>query len=220
VSVLSRQEVLARIADRELVISPLIDAENQIGPASVDLRLGTTAALIRGSDLSHVDPKRYVAQDGSPDFALEQGRRRKLELVSVPFGHPLMLHAGNLILVPTLEWVRLPRDLNGIVTARSSWAREGLSIATATFINPCYKGIITLELANLGQIPIVLYPGMRLAQLALHRIDPNTAAECKEMSPSQFEMSYQPGSGDITKADEPFIPRDSSTATSTTLANQ
>ena len=205
-SVLSRREVLARIASRDLVISPLI-AETQIGPASVDLRLGTTAALIRGSDLSHVDPQRYIAQSGSPDFTLEQGRRRKLEHVSVPFGHPLMLHAGNLILVPTLEWVRLPRDLTGIVTARSSWAREGLSIATATFINPCYKGIITPELANLGQIPIVLYPGMRLAQLALHQIDPDAAAQCEEMSASQFEMSFQPGSGDITKQDESFIPR-------------
>jgi dCTP deaminase len=200
--------MLVRIAAGELVISPIIDSKTQIGSASIDLRLGTTAALIRGSDLSHVDPKEYVAaDDAAGDYVLEQGKRRKLEHVSVPFGHPFMLHAGNLILVPTLEWVKLPNDLIGVVTARSSWAREGLSIATATFINPCYKGIITLELANFGQIPVVLYPGMRLAQIALHQVDPEFAEPCDLAPASQFNLSYEPEPGDITKGDRPFIPR-------------
>jgi dCTP deaminase len=206
-SVLSRQQVLTRIASSELVITPIIDAGIQFGKSTIDLRIGTMASIVRGSGLSHVDPKAYISTGNPEDYVLERGRRRKLEHVSVPFGHPLTLHAGSLILVPTLEWVKLPKDLTGVVTARSSWAREGLSIATATFINPCYNGIITLELANLGHVPVVLYPGMRIAQLAIYEIDLNAADDCDDASRSQFDLSFESGAGDITKGDLSFIPR-------------
>lgn len=204
-TVLSKRQILARIATGDLVVGPLFE-DSQIGRVSVDLRFGTTAAIVRGSDLSHVDPKAYAEAASTNDHVLEQGKRRKLEKVSVPFGCPLMLHAGSLILVPTLEWVQLPSDLKGVVTARSSWAREGLSIATATFINPCYNGIITLELANLGQIPIAIYPGMRLAQIAFYQLDPEAASACDAASASQFDLSCEPEAGDITKGDRWFIP--------------
>lgn len=205
-SVLSKADILARIATGELVIAPILKPEIQFGRASVDLRLGTMASIVRGSGLSHVDPKSYISRKTTEEHVLEQGRRRKLEHVSVPFGLPIILHAGSLILVPTLEWVKLPRDLTGVVTARSSWAREGLSIATATFINPCYNGIITLELSNLGQVPIVLYPGMRPAQIALHHINVEHAESCTTGTASQFDLSFESLAGDITKNDEDFIP--------------
>jgi dCTP deaminase len=70
----------------------------------------------------------------------------------------LLLHPGAFALVPILEWVRRPWDLRGMVMARSTWAREGLSVATATLIEPGYEGTVTLALANLGQIPISLSP--------------------------------------------------------------
>jgi dCTP deaminase len=206
VSVLSKKEIIARIAKGDLIVSPILDPDTQIGTVSIDLRFGTTAAIVRGSDLSHIDPRSYARASKDNSYVLEQGKRRKLEKVSVPFGHPLLLHAGSLILVPTLEWVQLPKDIKGVVTARSSWAREGLSIATATFINPCYNGIITLELANLGQIPIALYPGMRLAQLAFYTIDADSSTECDKAKLSQFNLSCEPEAGDITKGDTPFIP--------------
>jgi dCTP deaminase len=116
-----------------------------------------------------------------------------------------MLHAGSVILVSSYEWVKLPKDLVGVVTARSSWAREGLSIATATFINPCYNGIITMELANLGQIPIALYPGLRIAQIAFYTMDAEAAENCGKRK-SQFDLSFEPKAGKLTDKDEPFIP--------------
>lgn len=203
-TVLSRKAIQDEIARQRLVVTPILDPKKQIGNVSIDLRMGTSAALIRGSDLSHIDPALYLARDGYPG---EKGRRRKLERMSVPFGDRLTLHAGSLILISTLEWVSLPPHLKGVVTARSSWAREGLNIATATFIDPCYNGIITLELANLSQVPVALYPGMRIAQIAFIRIDgidPN--ARCGEVAERKFNLSFEPNSGDITKDDEPFIP--------------
>lgn len=204
-SVLSRTAITTRLASGNLVVSPIVDPERQIGRASIDLRLGTTAALVRASDLSHVDLRAYAQAERAEPYALEQGNRRKLERVSVPFNSRLMLHAGSVVLVSTFEWVRLPKDLIGVVTARSSWAREGLSIATATFINPCYSGIITLELSNLGQIPISLYPGLRLAQIALYQLESDKVEDCAAIN-SQFDLSFQPTAGKLTSGDEAFIP--------------
>jgi dCTP deaminase len=121
----------------------------------------------------------------------------------IPFGTRFLLHPGSLALVPTLEWIKLPADLMGTVTARSTWAREGLSIATATLIESNYEGIATLELANLGQIPIALYPGLRIAQIAIATVEGDTSRE----SEGQFGGSFEPIQGDIAKDDDVFIPR-------------
>ncbi len=198
-TVISRKGLIKRLEKRNLFVSPILD-KNQIGSCSIDLRLGTVALMVRARGLSHVNPQEYLS-DG---YHNEQGKRQKLERHEIPFNEQLLLHPRMLTLVPTLEWVKLPSDLQGIVTARSCWAREGLNIATATFINPGYAGIITLELSNLGQIPIALFPGMRLAQIALYSIDKN---HDKQPCTSQFHMSFEPQAGEIAKGDDAFIPQ-------------
>ncbi|MDM4772870.1 dCTP deaminase [Solimonas sp. SE-A11] len=203
---LTKAELIKELNSGKLVVTPMIDPLAQIGRVSIDLRMGNTAAMVRGAGLSHVDPAKYAKDRDSGDFSREQHRRRKLEKLSVPFGEPIVLHAGTLILVPTFEWVQLPPHLMGVVTARSCWAREGLSIATAVFIDPCYNGIITLELANLGQVPIKIYPGMRIAQIALYRAE-NPQKKCDPHCQSQFYGSFEPDSGDIVKHDIDFLPR-------------
>jgi dCTP deaminase len=94
----------------------------------------------------------------------------------------------------------------GSVTARSTWAREGLNIATATLIEPNYEGIVTLELANFGQIPITLYPGLRIAQIAFAEVK----GETRRVDDSQFKLSFEPKQGEIAKNDGAFIPRPTS----------
>lgn len=202
-SALDDKAILHLLEDRILVISPILDVGEQIGPASVDLRLGTVAYTARARDVSHLDPRAYLSENGA--FASEEAREQKLERHDVPFLNPLIIHPGELTLVPTLEWVELPANLVGTVTARSSWAREGLSIATATLIGPGYRGIITLELANLGHIPIQLYPGLRIAQISFQTVqgvDPK--AKTKE---STFNLSFEPMAGAKNIAmDRNFIP--------------
>lgn len=135
-----------------------------------------------------------------------RGKKQKHERFDVPFMQSFLLHPGALALVPTLEWVKIPYDLQGVVTARSSWAREGLSIATATIVNPGYIGIVTLELANLGEVPIRLYPGLRLAQIAFYRLESKDSTADQALLKSQFDMSFEPSGGNIAKDDSPFIP--------------
>jgi len=198
---LSRGSIIERLLSGDLVVSPIL-SEVQLGASSVDLRMGTVALMARAGSQSHVDPAAYLSGNA---HQAAQTRQQKHERFEVPFGATFLLHPGSLVLVPTLEWVRLPKNLQGVVTARSSWAREGLNIATATLINPGYQGIITLELANFGEIPIRLCPGLRIAQLALYTLA--TSATFDATLAGQFDMSFSPRAGNIADEDEVFIKR-------------
>jgi dCTP deaminase len=201
-SALVKSSILRSIAERQLAVSPLLSA-NQIGASSIDLRLGNVFLMVRARGLSNVDPRRFASPDSTAgDHALQQAKRQKHERYEVQFGDEFLLHPGVLALVPTLEWIKLPANLQGIVTARSSWAREGLSIATASLIHPGYKGVITLELANLGQIPLSLYPGLRIAQIAFYSLTED--AQEKDMA-SRFNMAFEPVEGNVAHGDERFL---------------
>jgi dCTP deaminase len=162
---LSHHEDLEALIDNEdlterLVIMPLLDRDVQVGPASLDLRLGTEFRVLRRTEESGLD-----AGD-QPEPAAE----RMQELVRVEIGHPLWLHPGQFILGSTLEFLRLPRNVGAYVLGRSSWGRIGLLVATAIFVQPGFSGSLTLELVNHGESPIALYPGSRIAQLVVHRL--------------------------------------------------
>ena len=202
-SALSGSSIWSRLIDGNLVVSPLLD-KSQVTSSAIDLRMGTVALMSRAGSHSHIDPKDYI-DDGSNPHDQMLLRHQKHERFDLPFWQCFLLHPGALVLVPTLEWINLPANLQGVVTARSSWARQGLSIATATIINPGYSGIVTLELANLGEIPIALYPGIRLCQLALYElISTDTVADEKRLQ-SQFQMSFEPHDGSLGKGDEAFL---------------
>jgi dCTP deaminase len=204
-TVLGRSELIKEMRDRTLVVSPILSA-NQIGAASIDLRMGNVVLMVRARGSSHVDPAE--SQKSKRQSQREElYRQQKHERYEIPFDAKFLLHPGSLALVPTLEWIKLPSDIIGTVTARSSWAREGLSIATAVLIEPGYEGIATLELANLGQIPIALYPGLRIAQMAFAKVLGQTKRP--STNKSQFSLSFEPKQGDIAKHDGAFIPKPS-----------
>lgn len=146
--------------DNRLVVTPLLSPRKQIGPASIDLRLGTRFLLLRRTLDSGLDPGR------KPQAAMEHGQER----ARVQLGDFLWLHPGQFILGSTLEFIRMPRHLGAYVLGRSSWGRVGLIVATAVMVQPGYTGTLTLELVNEGDSPICLYPGVRIAQLAVHAL--------------------------------------------------
>jgi dCTP deaminase len=204
-TILGRSELIRRLRDETLVISPIL-SNRQIGAASVDLRMGNVVLMVRARGTSHVDPAAWLIPKSQTRFhTMEISRQQKHERYEIPFNTKFLLHPGSLALVPTLEWIKLPPDIMGTVTARSTWAREGLSIATATLIEPNYEGIATLELANLGQIPIALYPGLRIAQIALATVVGRTARQVSNKA--QFSLSFEPKQGNISQHDEAFIPK-------------
>jgi dCTP deaminase len=179
-ALLSKEKIvlwLNKEPEKRLVITPILDPDKQISEGSVDLRLGTTFILMHKAELA--------AMDGTKGKDQLEAEIQKCQFrVSKRFHEELILHPDEFVLGTTLEYLRFPSALGGYVLSRSSWGRLGLVIATATFINPGFTGCLTLELLNLGEVPLVLYPGMRVAQLALHTVE-------EGQKPGLHESRYQ-----------------------------
>ena len=170
-SVLSRPALWNRIHqnDDPLVVTPLLDTQ-QVGAASIDVRIGHQFIILQRSVVPHIDPSR-------PEL-LRESLYRTQQKVRVQTKQPFVIHPRQLVLGATLEYVSMPKDLAATVEGRSSWGRLGLIIATASSVAPGFKGCITLELVNEGEVPIVLRPGMRIAQLVF--FETNKDADYRE----------------------------------------
>ncbi len=155
--------------DRRLVITPLLE-RSQIGRGAIDLRLGTEFLLLRRTKLPGLNPG-----DGTQEDVDEMQER-----VVVPFGEDMWLHPHHFVLAATLEYLRLPDDMSADVVGRSSWGRLGLIVATAVFVHPGFRGCLTLELVNEGDSPVALSPGLRIAQLAVRRLETPAPARADE----------------------------------------
>ena len=167
-TILSHEDLKAAVRhpalDQRLVVMPLLDDDSQIGPASLDVRLGTQFRLLRRIVEAGLDPGDATQND------LESAQIE----VTVGFGEPFWLHPGQFVLGSTLEFLRFPRHLSGYVVGRSSWGRAGLLVATAILVQPGFAGALTLELVNHGESPIALYAGSRVAQLTIHSLTHDT----------------------------------------------
>src|SRR5690606_511259 len=109
----------------------------------------------------------------------------KAEREYIPIGQKLYLHPNKVILGGTSEYIGIPLDLAGRVIARSSYERLGVSVSTLA--NPGYRGALNLTLVNTGNTPVVLYPGLAIAQLTLHKIS------SKEREPYSGKYSFEVG---------------------------
>jgi dCTP deaminase len=149
-----------------LIVTPLLDIETQVGAGSIDLRLGSGFIEVRRREAHVIDP---FAELPISDTLTE-------DRYDIPIGESFFLHPGQFLLGATFEFVRLPAHLVGQVLGRSSWGRLGLIVATAVTVQPGFGGCLTLELQNLGSVPIRLFPGLRVAQLMLWEAKDATTA--------------------------------------------
>ena len=162
--ILSDRDIRARLAQGDLKLGPLEDPELQIQPASIDVRLGSEFIVYRPAQVVCLDPR-------DPETL-----RLASERIVVPYDQAFILHPGEFGLGSTVEEVEIPADLVATVDGRSSIGRLAVVVhATAGFIDPGFRGQITLELSNIGAVPVKLYPGMRIAQIVLHQL--SSAAE-------------------------------------------
>ena len=161
-SILAKDKLLMLLNKKVLVVTPLLNPE-QVQDSSIDVRLGNEFIVIRKTRLSCLDLKKR-------DVFGQQLHRYQAR-TRIEFGKEVILHPGQLVLGATLEYIRLPDNLAAYVIGRSSWGRMGLVIATATAIAPGYCGTPTLEIVNLGEVPIPVYPGLRIAQLVFHKTE-------------------------------------------------
>ncbi len=161
--ILNESQILERLLDpdpeRRIIITPLIRPEEQFGPTSVDLRLGTDFQVLTRSNITHLDVVKSPEQ-------LSQDMHKCITSVKVNPTQPFVLHPGEFALASTLEYIRVPLDLAARLEGRSTWGRLGLQIhATAGFVDPGFSGALTFELSNVSTVPIQLYPGVRISQI-------------------------------------------------------
>jgi len=153
--ILSDGTIREALASGRIGIDPL--AEDAIQPSSVDVRLGSAFRVFANHRYPYID-----VREPQPDLTelLEAG------------DEPFVLHPGEFVLGSTLERITLPSDVVARLEGKSSLARLGLVIhSTAGFIDAGFDGDVTLELSNVATLPILLYPGMKVAQFAFFALD-------------------------------------------------
>lgn len=165
-SILNEVQMIERLLEvdpkKRITVTPLIKPEEQFGPTSLDLRLGTEFQVMRRSNLTHLDPT------GDPT-ELAKGMRQLWKSEKVKPGEAFVLHPGEFALAATLEHVQIPLDIAARLEGRSTWGRLGLQIhATAGFVDPGFSGALTFELSNVSMVPLPLYPGVRIAQICFY----------------------------------------------------
>ena len=148
--ILSDRRIKESIAAGELVIEPIDD--QQIGPASVDLRLGED----------------FLAPRPAPDGIYCMSREVDYD---EHHGDTFVIPAHGFVLATTREFIRLPDDLTAFVEGRSSVGRLGLFIQNAGWVDPGFEGTITLELYNANSAPMRIEAGRRICQLVIARAD-------------------------------------------------
>jgi dCTP deaminase len=158
--ILSDRTLREKLDAGEIEIDPLGD--NAIQPSSVDLRVDRYFRVFRNHTLGYIDVKQNL-----DDLT---------ELVEIEATGVFILHPGEFVLGSTLERVRVPTDLVARLEGKSSLGRLGLLIhSTAGFVDAGWNGQLTLELSNVANLPITLYPGMKIGQISF--IQMTTAAD-------------------------------------------
>jgi len=165
-SVLNRSEIIEYMEkpdiEERLIITPILDPEESIDICSIDIRLGNEFIVMRKQSFPNLDL--------ADQKELEINIGKYQEEIRKNFHEQFVLHPHQLIIGSTFEYIKMPIDLMCHVVGKSTWGRMGLIIATATKVDPGFRGCVTLEIINEGEIPIILYPGLPIGQIVLNRI--------------------------------------------------
>ncbi len=154
--VLSDSSIHRLVGEGRVKIDPWDPA--MVQPASVDLKLGPSFRVFHNHRIQTID-----LADPPKDLT---------EHVEVEAGGTFVIHPGEFVLGRTVEVVELPDDLVARIEGKSSLGRLGLIChATAGFVDPGFNGTLTLEITNFNSVPIVLRPGLPIAQLSLMTLD-------------------------------------------------
>lgn len=173
--ILSDRDIKAAIASGRVQIENVAggDLNAHIHASSMDLRLGNVFKVYEHSRYSLLDPK------NPKTFA------QNMRIITIADGEPFIVQPGEFVLGVTQEKITVPDDLVVRVEGRSSLGRLGIIVhSTAGFVDPGFSGTITLEISNLNRLPVALYPGMRVCQLAFEMMS----------SPAETPYNCKPGS--------------------------
>jgi dCTP deaminase len=169
---LSDRDIRKALAEGRIRVKPEPDLATQLGACSIDFRLGRTFRVFEHSRHAYLDPRAGL---DSGSFMRE---------VSVPDGEPFIMQPGEFVLAVTMEWLETADDLAARMEGRSSLGRLGIIVhGTASLFDPGWRGVPTMELGNLGRMPVALYPGMRVCSFTFEPLS----------SPAEVPYHKKPG---------------------------
>jgi len=153
--VLSDRDIKKALKSKRIVVKPSPNLSTQLGSNSLDFRLGNSFRIFDHSKYAFIDPyDKNATSDVTREIKIKEGER-------------FIIQPGDFVLGTTMEYIELPDDLIGSLEGRSSIGRLGVIIhSTAASIECGFRGHITLELANMGKMPVALYPGMRICSVS------------------------------------------------------
>ena len=135
-----------------------INLSTQLGPSSIDLRLGDKFIIFQNTRMSLLDTKNMKLDGLTTDIYADKNEG-------------IVIHPGQFILGTTMEFLKIPNDMAVRIEGRSSYGRIGIAVhSTAGFCDPGWEGQVTLEIQNLGVVPVKLYPGERVCQAVFHKM--------------------------------------------------
>lgn len=197
--VLSDRRIKDSIASGYIRIEPY--DESNVQPSSVDVRLSNLFQVFRNHNQLVIDPR--------------EDQRDHMEQIEIDNGDPFVIHPGEFVLGCTYETIRNPNDLVSRLEGKSSLGRLGLIVhATAGYIDPGFVGQITLELSNVANLPILLFPLMKIAQLSFCEMtglaeipygDARLGSKYQRQrgpTPSRMHLNYNPGALGLTDSKE------------------
>jgi dCTP deaminase len=157
--ILSDRDIVRALEAGRIKISPPPDLATQLGSVSIDFRLGATFMVFEHSRHSYIDPRQ------------PQSVGDAMRTIEVPPDESFIMQPGDFALASTIESLELPDDLLGRLEGRSSIARLGITVhSTAAVFEPGWIGTATMELSNLGRMPVALYPGMRICAFSFEEV--------------------------------------------------
>lgn len=156
--ILSDTDIKKALSSKHIVINPIPDFEEALSACAIDMRLHNEFEVFEHTHIPFFDLKNMEEVEVTKKITVEDGKY-------------FILQPGEFALASTYEWIELPADIAGRLEGRSSLGRLGVIVhSTAALIHPGMKGRIVLELSNLSQIPVALYPGMRVCALSFEQL--------------------------------------------------
>ena len=161
--ILNKNEISEYLENRQLILEPILDSDLQLDHVSIDLRLDHFFGEFQTGIVSNIDP-----------VSIEEDYPQFLNFIELEcFSECYYLQPKKFVLAQTFEYLCLPDNLVGELDGRSSLARQGLMVhATAGLVDPGFKGHLVFELLNAGEMPLKLYPLMRIAKISFYKTRP------------------------------------------------
>jgi len=156
--ILADSDIKKALKTGKIKIDPPLDLEEQLGSCSLDFKLGNVFKVFNHSSFPYIDPRQPQDENLMKEIVVEKDK-------------PFIMQPHDFVLAVTQEYIDLPDDLLGRLEGRSSLGRLGIIVhSTAAVFDPGWRGKATMEIGNLGRMPVALYPGMRICSMTFEEL--------------------------------------------------